>query len=297
MSTPSVHRSSFIVPRLLVIRLSAFGDVIHTIPAVVALRDFYEIEWLVRPAYRQLVEIVAGVRTIRPSLRAIRTFPDLVVDFQGLMKSAALARLSGAKVRYGFAGEFVREKPASWLMNRRVRIDPATHVVDWNLQLARAVVPGVQMPQVDFTPFAVNEPRGFEGRIAVIPGAGKAKKQWPVERFRDLARRLGPRTLALWGPGERELADAIGAEVAPPTGLRELARVLRDASVVIGSDTGPLHLAAALGTPVIGLYGPTNPARNGPYGQLEHCVETFTTTKSMNDISVDAVQRRVEALL
>src|SRR5207248_443948 len=160
---------------------------------------------------------------IRPSLGAIRTFPDLVVDFQGLMKSAALARISGAKERYGFAGEFAREKPASWLMNHRVRIDPATHVVDWNLQLARAVVPDVQMPQVDFTPFASHESRGFEGRIALIPGAGKTKKQWPVERFRELAVRLGRRTFAVWGPGERELAGAIGAEVAPPTGLRELA--------------------------------------------------------------------------
>src|SRR6266550_7516318 len=278
---------------LLVIRLSAFGDVIHTIPAVVALRDFYDIEWLVRPAYRQLVEIVAGVRTIRPSLRTIRTFPDVVVDFQGLMKSAVLARVSGAKERYGFAREFVREKPASWLMNHRVRIDPATHVVDWNLQLARAVVPDVPMPNVDFTPFATDQPRGFEGRIVLIPGAGKQKKQWPVERFRELAKRFGSTALAVWGPGERELADAIGAEVAPPTGLRQLARVLRDASVVIGSDTGPLHLAAALGTRVIGLYGPTNPARNGPYGQLENCIETFTTTKSMRDISVDAVLRKV----
>lgn len=282
--------------RLLVVRLSAFGDVIHTIPAVVALRDFYDIEWLVRPAYRELVEMVARVRTIHPSLKMIRTFPDLVVDFQGLMKSAVLARISGARERYGFAAEFVREKPASWLMNHRVRIDPATHVVDWNLQLARAVVPDVQMPEVDFTPFAADEPRRFKGRIALVPGAGQAKKQWPVERFRELAKRLGPTAFSVWGPGERELAEATGAEVAPPTGPRELARVLRDASVVIGSDTGPLHLAAALGTPVVGLYGPTNPARNGPYGQLENCIETFTTTKSMNDISVDAVQRRVEAL-
>src|SRR5438067_12542420 len=82
---------------LLVVRLSAFGDVIHTIPAVVALRDFYAIEWLVRPVYRQLIEIVAGVRTIRPSVRAIRTFPDVVVDFQGLMKSAVLGGVLGGE--------------------------------------------------------------------------------------------------------------------------------------------------------------------------------------------------------
>ena len=277
--------------RLLVVRLSAFGDVIHTIPAVVALRDHFEITWVVQRAYHELVEMVAGVRAIEPSLR-MRA--DVVVDFQGLIKSAVLAWLSGAKERYGFAREFVREKPAAWFTNRHARIDPATHVVEWNLQLAQAVERGVKMPQVDFSPFAADEPRGFAGRIVLIPGAGKPQKQWPVERFRELARRIGPKALSVWGPGERELAEGIGAEVAPATNLRELARVLRDASIVVGSDTGPLHLAAALGTRVVGLYGPTNPARNGPFGQIANCVETFSTTRSMSDISVDAVMRKIQ---
>src|SRR6266571_4970141 len=94
----SVHRSSFISHRLLVIRLSAFGDVIHTIPAVVALRPHFDIEWAVRAPYRELVEIVASVRAIEPSIRTLRNH-DVVVDFQGLMKSAILARISGAKER------------------------------------------------------------------------------------------------------------------------------------------------------------------------------------------------------
>lgn len=280
--------------RLLVIRLSAFGDVIHTIPAVVALREFCDIDWVVRDAYRELVEIVAGVRAIRPSLMEIRRHHDRVVDFQGLIKSAALARLSGARERYGYAREFIREKPAAWFINHPVRIDPAKHVVEWNLQLASAVEPGVRMHQVDFTPFAAAEPRGFAGRIVLIPGAGKPQKQWPVEHFRDLAKRIGSKAVTIWGPGERPLAEAIGAEIAPPTNFRQMARVLRDASLVIGSDTGPLHLAAALGTRVVGLYGPTNPARNGPYGQLSNCVETFSTTRSMSDISVDSVMRKME---
>ena len=277
--------------RLLVIRLSAFGDVIHTIPAVVALKPFYDIAWAVQRPYHQLVEIVSGVRAIPPSLRMPA---DVVVDFQGLIKSAVLARLTGARERWGFAREFVREKPAAWFTNRHARIDPATHVIEWNLQLARAVAPGMSTPNVDFTAYAAAEPRGFGGRVVLLPGAGKPQKLWPVERFRELSERIGPTALAVWGPGEKAMAEAMGAEVAPPTSLRELARVLRDASVVIGSDTGPLHLAAALGTRVIGLYGPTNPARNGPYGQLSNCVETFTTTKSMHDITVDAVLRKVE---
>ena len=239
---------------LLVVRLSAFGDVIHTIPAVVALRDHYDIDWLVRPAYRELVEIVAKVRAIGPG--EIRGH-DVAVDFQGLIKSAVLARLSGAKNRYGFAYDFVREKPAAWFVNHHVTIDPARHVIEWNLQLASALVRNLDMPRVAFDLFCADQPRGFEGRVVLLPGAGKAAKQWPIERF------------------------------------RELARVLRDASVVVGSDTGPLHLAAALGTRVVGLYGPTNPRRNGPYGQIANCLETFTTTRSMRDISVEDVLRKI----
>lgn len=276
--------------RLLVVRLSAFGDVIHTIPAVVALREHFDIDWVVRPAYRELVETVAKVRAVGP--RQIRGH-DVVIDFQGLMKSAILARLSGAKERYGFAKEFIREKPAALLMNRRVPIDPTKHVIEWNLQLASALERNLVMPRVDFTLFCADEPAGFEGRVVLLPGAGKPEKQWPVERFRELATRIGPKALAVWGPGEREMAEAIGCEVAPPTNFQQLARVLRDASVVVGSDTGPLHLAAALGTRVVGLYGPTNPRRNGPYGQISNCIETFTTTKSMRDISVDDVMRKI----
>jgi len=212
------------------------------------------------------------------------------------LKSAVLARVSGARNRFGFAPEFVREKPAAFLMNRRVAIDPAAHVVEWNLQLAKAVEPGVTMPHVDFTPFASDEPRNFAGRIVLLPAAGRAEKEWPIENFRQLAERIGSRALVVWGPNERAKAEAIGAQLAPKTSLRELARVLRDASIVIGTDTGPLHLAAALRTPVVGLYGPTNPKRNGPYGQVENCIETFTTTKSMQDIPVDAVMRKMEEL-
>jgi heptosyltransferase-1 len=292
------------VKRLLVIRLSAFGDVIHTIPAVVALREAWDIDWAIEGPYREIVEIVARVKAIPLSLKKwslanvgkLRGH-DVVIDFQGLLKSALLARVSGAKTRYGFATEFIREKPAAWLMNRRVRIDPAAHVVDWNLQLARAVEPGVRAPQVDFTPFAADQPHGFKGRIVLIPAAGRPQKEWPVERFRQLAEGIGSKALVVWGPGERGTAEAVGAELAPPTTLRELARVLRDAAVVIGADTGPLHLAAALGTRVVGLYGPTNPKRNGPYGQIANCVETFTGTKSMRDITVDTVARKIEVVV
>jgi lipopolysaccharide heptosyltransferase I len=283
------------VTKLLVVRLSALGDVIHAVPAVVALRERYdEIAWAVETPYRELVEIVAGVRAIPVSLKkwsvanlraaknGVRGF-DVAIDFQGLIKSALLARASGAKERIGFASEYIKEKPASWFLTRKVAIDPSAHVVDWNLQLA-----GVTMPEVDFFPFAKGE-LDSDGAVVLLPGAGRPEKMWPVERFRALAERLGDRALAVWGPGEEERARAIGCRMAPKTSLRELAQLLKTASVVIGGDTGPLHLADALGTKVIGLYGPTNPRRNGPYSQLQRCISTYETTKRMETIAVDDV--------
>ena len=297
--------------RLLVIRLSAFGDVIHTIPAVVALRDALpetEIAWAVEPAYAELVETVAKVRTIRVALKHwsfsriaaarkdVRGF-GTAIDFQGLIKSSLIARASGASERFGFARDVIREKPAAWFVNRPVAIDRSSHVVEWNVDLARAFAPSItNVPKVDFAPFAA-DPSGkldrFDNRVVLLPGAGKREKHWPVERFADLARRIGSDALVAWGPGEESLARAIGAPIAPATTLRELASLLRRARLVVGADTGPLHLAAALGTPVIGIYGPTNPARNGPYGQLDHVVESFSAAKSMLEITVDDVLRMV----
>jgi heptosyltransferase I len=297
--------------RLLVIRLSAFGDVIHTIPAVVALRDALpetEISWAVEPAYAELVEIVARVKAICVSLkkwsparifaarRGVRGF-ETSIDFQGLIKSSLIGRASGAHERYGFARDVIREKPAAWFINRPVAIDKSSHVVEWNVDLARAVAPAISsVPNVDFTPFAA-DPSGklaeYRDRVVLLPGAGRPEKQWPVDRFAELARRIGSDALVVWGPDEEALARGIGAEVAPPTNFRELAWILRRARLVIGADTGPLHLAAALGIPLIGLYGPTNPVRNGPYGQLDHVVGTFTSTKSMQAITVEDVMRLI----
>jgi heptosyltransferase-1 len=279
----------------------------------VALRDAgHEITWVVEAPYRELVETVARVRTIPVSLkkwggapwasrsamaaarRAMRGF-DRSVDVQGLVKSAALAWLGGAPARYGFARNAIREKAALLFTNRHVEVDPSLHVIEQNLALARAAgATALTPPPVDFTPFAAGHFPALRGNIVLLPGAGKPNKQWPVERFRELARRLGERAVVVWGPGEEERAVAVDARMAPRTNLRELASILRDAALVIGGDTGPLHLAAALGTPVIGLYGPTNERRNGPYGQLDRCISTFGGAKTMEAISVEAVLAKVQ---
>jgi len=293
--------------RLLVLRLSALGDVIHTIPAVMALKQVTDdITWVVEAPYRELVEIVAGVRTIpvrmkkwrgepRAAIDAIRTMRgvDVAIDFQGLIKSAALVRLSGAKTRIGFDRHAIREKPALLFTNRRQRVDTMKHVIDQNLELASYLTGRVTPPDADWAAYPQPVP-GYEGAVVLLPGAGKANKLWPVERFRELARRIGPKALAVWGPGERELAEGIGARMAPPTSLRELAWLLQNAEVVVGGDTGPLHLADALGTKLVGLYGPTNPRRNGPYRQLQHCIDHFPAAKWMESITVEEVMTKLE---
>lgn len=307
-------------PGLLVVRLSALGDVIHAIPAVAMLRDALPglpLGWAVESPYRELVEIVARVNAIPTSLkrwsrspiasrremasfrRAIRGH-GTAVDFQGLIKSAVIACASGAKLRYGFDREAIREKPALLFINRPVAVDQTQHVIDWNIALARAVAPHATVPSVDFSPFA-SDPSGnlagFDGAVVLLPGAGRPEKLWPMERFRDLASRFADRALVVWGPGGKEMAQAIGARMAPATNLRELAYALWRAAVVVGADTGPLHLAAALGTKVVGLYGPTNPRRNGPYQQLQRCVSTFETSQSMETITTQDVISMAERTL
>ncbi len=288
--------------QVIVLRLSALGDVIHTIPAVMSLEQAADITWVVEAPYRELVEIVAGVKTLpvrmkkepRAAIRAIRNLRDVdvSVDFQGLIKSAALGWLSRARIRYGFDRDAIREKAALLFSNCKVHVDTSKHVVDQNLALANAVA-AATAPEPNWRDYPTPVP-GYENAIVLLPGAGKPNKLWPVERFRELAKRIGPKALAVWGPGERELAEAIGARVAPPTTLRELAWILQKAELVIGADTGPLHLADALGTKVIGLYAPTNPRRNGPYGQLQHCIDRFPTTKWMESITVEEVMTRLE---
>jgi heptosyltransferase I len=302
------------VTRLLVLRLSALGDVIHTIPAVMGLASSVpEVSWVVESSYSELVQLVTGVNTIPVKLKKWAKSPlasrhefhaalgrmrgsEVSIDFQGLMKSAALGWLAGAKTRIGFDREAIREKPALVFTNQKVKVDTTKHVVEQNLELASVIPTTLAMTGANWSAFPQPLIDVRPAKIVILPGAGKANKFWPMHQFRKLAAQLDD-ILTVWGPGEAERAQAIGARIAPPTNLRELAWLLQQAELVIGGDTGPLHLAAALGTKVVGLYGPTDPRRNGPYGQLHHVVDEFVTTKLMESITVEAVMTVVERVL
>jgi heptosyltransferase-1 len=257
-----------------------------------------------------LAATLREIRALRRRLAAARF--DVAVDAQGLIKSGLLMAATRARVRVGFAGPVVREPLSALFTNARVEPPPAAvHVVDQYLALLGAL--DISEPRYEFRlPAApAAETRADEWlaavgikprhRLVVLnPGAGRADKRWPVDHFATLARRLvddgGAHVVIPWGPGEEDLARGIasagarsgpGVVLAPPTDLDTLLALLRRASVVVAADTGPLHLAAALGTPCVGLYGPTSAARNGPYGPGHRTLTSGDRT--MASLAPDAV--------
>ena len=294
---------------ILIVRLGALGDLVHALPAVTALRAAWpgaRIDWLVDRRYAALLDLVPVIdraivfgppegEALPALVRRLRGARyELAIDFQGLLKSAVLARLSGARVTAGFVPRQLREPAGGLFYTKRVTGDDSGHVVRKNLSLVEAL--GVTAPAVasplkvspSDVPARVRHSLAPDagGRFAIVnPGAGWPNKQWPAERYGSIAahlrRRYGLPSVVTWGPKERTLADEVvassggAAVVAPSTTVADLVELCRAAALVIGGDTGPLQLAAAVGTPVVGVFGPTNPARNGPWSPADVCVSRF----------------------
>ena len=293
---------------ILVVRLGALGDVVHTVPAVAALRRAFpaaEIHWLVDAKHRAIVDLVTVAdRTIpldAPTLaawssvvRSLRvTAYDLAIDFQGLLKSAVLARASGAARVVGFSLWHLREKTARPFYSN-VREAEGGHVVYKNLRLLGAIgVDGAERQPVEFPLAQVESPalntireRLGNARFALVnPGAAWPNKRWPPERFGEAAGFLrgacGVTPVVLWGPGEEPLAKSVvdassgAAIVAPATTIADLVALSRAASLVLSGDTGPLHIATAVGTPTVSIFGPTDPDRNGPIAAPDTAVSRY----------------------
>ena len=284
----------------LIIRLGSLGDVIHAVPTAAALRRRYpqaRIDWLVDPRYVELLDLVEcldaripfdprGLARVGGSERATlgvlrRARYDAVLDLQGLLKSAVLARLAGARRTIGFPRAHLREPAARFFYTETPDPGAARHVIDKNLALLealdvsdRAVRFPVAIPQA--APAAGAGARTGAGDYAIVnPGAAWPNKRWPPDRFGAVAAALraefGLRSIVLWGPGERALADAVvaaaggAAEASAPTRIADLVAIARAARLMISGDTGPVHIAGAVGTPVVALFGPTVPERNGPW--------------------------------
>ena len=290
---------------ILIVRLGALGDVVHTIPAAAALRAAFpaaHIDWLVDAKHRPIVELVTTIdRAIslpRPTLpgwssviRAMRHVPyDVAIDLQGLLKSAVLARASGAKRIVGFSIWHLREKAARPFYSDAHDAEGG-HVIAKNLRLLRAV--GVQDETIRF-PIAAAPSAALDAlrhrlgprRFALInAGAAWPNKRWPPERFGQVAAFLrdacGLEPVILWGPGEELLAARVTAGAsgtaieAPRTSVIDLVALTRAAELVISGDTGPLHIAAAVGTPTVSLFGPTDPQRNGAFDPADAVVSRY----------------------
>jgi heptosyltransferase I len=341
------------VNRILIVRLSALGDIVHALPVLARLRQTFPdagIDWLVEQNYAATLTLASGlsrrivVRAKADSSDSITvTFEtgmgylraasflraqeyDVALDLQGLLKSAVWARASGAQRVIGFDREHLREPLAASFYSDTVIPDAAGHVIGKNLSILRAL-------QIEPGPVALHvEPHaspdvikaiqvggGSNGYIVINPGAAWPNKCWPPDRFSALAKLLRDRTglhsLVTWGPKERALADAVSnasagaAAPAPATTISELAALMRSAALVISGDTGPLHIGAAVGAPIVGLFGPTRPERNGPWeprdevlSRAETCVchhkrHCLRGAPCINEITVDEVLAAAERRL
>lgn len=300
-------------PRILICRLSAIGDCVQTMPLLCALREHFPkafIAWAIQdraaPLLRghrcldRLIPVPRNPSTLRhelaPFVRTLRTLRfDIAIDPQSLTKSALVAWLSGAQRRIGFARPQGREL-GPLLANERLR-PTASHMVDRYLELLGPL--GVATPKVRFlvpsAGAAVTSVQSFlwasrlESFAVLNPGAGWDSRLWPAEHYGEVAKHLavrhGLRSIVTWaGARERAWAQTIVAVaaghalLAPATRLPELAALLREATLFVGSDTGPLHLAAAVGTPCVGLYGPTRPEHSGAYGEGHVAVQELHQT-------------------
>ena len=207
------------------------------------------------------------------------------MDLQGLLKSAVLARAAGAARVIGFPREHLREPMARVCYTETPDPGRDPHVIRKNLMLMRAF--GVEDLQIAFP---LKMPRtvtgdmaasgfGSEGYAVINPGAAWPNKRWPPQRFGALAvqirERIGVRSLVLWGPGEEDIASLVvgasrgAAELAPQTTIVDVFAIARRAKLMVSGDTGPLHIAAAVGTPVVALFGPTFAERNGPWARAD----------------------------
>jgi lipopolysaccharide heptosyltransferase I len=304
--------------RILIVKLSSIGDVVHTLPTLAAIRKELpkaEISWVVECGSAAILEenpylnnlivvdtkslrrkekvgkIIANARAQLKDLRA-STF-DVTLDFQGLLKSAAIAKLTKTTYRFGFSKQTLREPVSRFLLTDKVKVQKEAHVIRKSLALAGQAL-GITVPQNDFEfPIFTNETHKIEAgeivekagqNFAILnPAGGWVTKLWHAEKFGALADRLweeyGLYSVVSTAPNEIELAEKVLRNsksgkvlLAQPTlkGFYELAKL---AKVYVGGDTAPTHLAIAANAPVVGIFGPTEWWRNGSTNVMDVCLE------------------------
>jgi heptosyltransferase-1 len=332
------------VNRYLIVRLGSLGDVIHGIPVAAALKHEFpsgRVDWMVDPRYVELLDLATcvdrrigvdpraikhgeGRERFRETMGELREMDyDAVIDLQGLVKSAMLARSVRGRRTIGFPRKHLREQLARVFYTDAPDPGDATHVIYKNLALLaplkvddRRIRFPLRIPKTATIEQVTSrfQPNGY---VLINPGAAWPNKQWPPDRFGAVAaaifRDFGWRSLVLWGPGEQEIAHDVvetsmgAAEMSPPTTISDLVGISRNARLMISGDTGPLHIAGAVDTPIVALFGPTRPDRNGPWGlydvaisRVEQCSCVYERRckkpeRCIDDISIADVMSAVHA--
>jgi lipopolysaccharide heptosyltransferase I len=299
--------------KILILKFSALGDVVHTLPVAATLRKSLpdsHISWMVEERFQDIlqnnpdIDQVIPLRTkvwrkkwnaksLREILDTIKTLRqhkfDLVFDFHGLLKSGIIARLSGAQTRVGFHRKNCKEKFSILFTNRRPPyMAGGRHVADMYLALLQTALSKVEETKL----FPLQVPDKADKKIAIFfdqhdeltarpiiainPGAGFESKQWELDRFAELADRISKELkcsiMLTWGPGEEPKVNKISTHmqeqswIAPSTSILESIALYKRMALLVSCDSGPLHLAAAVGIPTVSIFGPTDPLRNGAYG-------------------------------
>jgi heptosyltransferase I len=302
--------------RILIIRLSSLGDILHALPAFLSLKTSFpnaRIDWLVAQKTQFLLSSIPGINSLHVlDTSSLLKFPldkkawrrlgsliqtihaqqyDLAIDFQGLLKSSLLCRASGAPLRLGFCRELVRERPAHWFYNRTLaKPNNPFHITELNQKLAELsgacrspYHPEFIVSEADSTAIdLLMKQNPLDNFVVLNPGGGWSTKRWAPEKYGALAERiqreLHLQVIVTTGPGEeplyRTIIENCGA-LPPyhfPVSFLQLIPLLKKARIFIGGDTGPFHLACALNIPVVGIFGPTDPVRNGPWQDGEEVV-------------------------
>lgn len=306
--------------RILIVKLGSIGDIVHTLPALAAIREGFpdsEISWVVErnlseilrdnPLLDRLIEVdtkalrrglMSGetLRAPRQQLRRLRASAfDVALDFQGLLKSASIARLSGARRVFGYSRAGLREPASSIFLSKRISVPKQVHVIRKGLALvegAFGIPVSLEADAFSFPITVAPEDQNAAdeaadaagGNYAILnPGGGWPTKLWSADRFGKLADALwssyGLTSLVTYGPGEEALADVVrqssetGQTRPVSLSLKGFYSLAKGARVYIGGDTGPTHLAVAARTPIVGLFGPTEWWRNGSPRAEDVCVE------------------------
>ena len=328
--------------KILIIKPSSLGDIIHTLPLLnILYRSFpeSEIHWVVAKGFEDLLKghpMISKVWIInKDSWKKMtmikQTFNefvdiakklktecyDIVLDVQGLLRSGILAYATRSPIRIGF--EEAKEG-SSFFYTHKIKGGISINAVDRYLKLAASIGCGIEdvsfpLPFLEDSEFVIGLKRDIGNYAVIIPGARKKANQWDAEKYGRLASMLNIKSLIVGVRSDDEIGQKIESiagskalSIVGKTNLKELVSILKDARYIISNDTGPMHIAAALGVPVFAIFGPANPVRTGPYGKNNVVIKSdlpcspcykreCKDPKCMNEISVEKVYKAVNEFI